>query len=66
MTELFDTHAHFEGGDEATAAALARAATAGVTRLMAVGGSPALRLVLYGLFSFSISAVGAPSCSGCT
>ncbi len=42
MTELFDTHAHFEGGDEETSAALARAASAGVTRLMAVGGSASL------------------------
>ncbi len=42
MTELFDTHAHFEGGDEETSAALARAASAGVTRLMAVGGSTSL------------------------
>lgn len=39
---LFDTHAHFEGGAEETAAVLARAAAAGVTRLVAVGGSDAL------------------------
>lgn len=42
MTELFDTHAHFEGTAAETAAVLARAAAAGVTRLMAVGGSPEL------------------------
>lgn len=42
MTELFDTHAHFEGAAEETAAALARAAAAGVTRVAAVGGSEAL------------------------
>lgn len=40
--ELFDTHAHFEGSPEETAAVLARAAAAGVTRLMAVGGSEEL------------------------
>lgn len=42
MVELYDTHAHFEGTAEETAAALARAAAAGVTRVMAVGGSVAL------------------------
>lgn len=40
--ELFDTHAHFEGTPEETAAVLVRAAEAGVTRLMAVGGSESL------------------------
>jgi len=40
--ELFDTHAHFEGTAEETAAALSRAFAAGVTRVMAVGGSEAL------------------------
>ena len=40
--EIYDTHAHF-GGDEAeTAAVLNRALAAGVTRLMAVGGSKEL------------------------
>ena len=39
---LFDTHAHFEGTAEETAAQLARALDAGVTRVMAVGGSEAL------------------------
>lgn len=37
--ELFDTHAHFEGTAEVTAETLRRAKSAGVTRLMAVGGS---------------------------
>ncbi len=37
--ELFDTHAHFEGPEGETAAILDRAAAAGVTRVMAVGGS---------------------------
>ncbi len=40
MMELFDTHAHFEGDD--SAAVLARAAEAGVTRILAVGGSESL------------------------
>lgn len=40
--ELFDTHAHFEGSQEETAVLLARARAAGVTRVMAVGGSDAL------------------------
>ena len=42
MTKIFDTHAHFEGTQEETAATLRRAAEAGVTRIMAVGGSEAL------------------------
>lgn len=42
MTELFDTHAHFEGTADETAAVLLRAVSAGVTRVMAVGGSEAL------------------------
>ena len=42
MTGLFDTHAHFEGSAEETAAILSRAAAAGVTRIMAVGGSETL------------------------
>lgn len=37
--ELFDTHAHFEGTVEETAETLRRAKAAGVTRVMAVGGS---------------------------
>ena len=37
--ELFDTHAHFEGTSEETAAVLERAFASGVTRLMAIGGS---------------------------
>lgn len=40
--ELFDTHAHFEGDAEAISASLARAYAAGVTHLMAVGGSASL------------------------
>ena len=40
---LFDTHCHFERADaDEIAAVLARAKAAGVERLMAVGGSPAL------------------------
>ena len=39
---LFDTHAHFSCDAEKTAATLARAYEAGVTQLMAVGGSPEL------------------------
>ena len=42
MTELFDTHAHFEGSAEEIRAAVERAKTAGVTRIMAVGGSEEL------------------------
>lgn len=38
----FDTHAHFDGGSDATAAALERAYAAGVFRVMAVGGDLAL------------------------
>jgi len=44
VTELFDTHAHFEGTPEETRAALERAAAVGVTRVMAVGGSESLNL----------------------
>ena len=40
--ELFDTHAHFEGTADETAAELSRAADADVTRLMAVGGNATL------------------------
>ena len=40
---LFDTHCHFETADaDSIGAVLARAREAGVERLMAVGGSPAL------------------------
>ena len=42
MIELFDTHAHFEGTREETCAAVERARAAGVTRIMAVGGSETL------------------------
>ena len=42
MTEFFDTHAHFEGSLEETRSVLSRAASAGVTRIMAVGGSDSL------------------------
>ena len=40
--EIFDTHAHFEGTADEAAAALSRAFAAGVTRVMAVGGSESL------------------------
>ncbi len=40
--EIFDTHAHFEGTQVETAGAVARAREAGVTRIMAVGGSATL------------------------
>ena len=41
--KLYDTHCHFERADPAEIAAiLARAKAAGVEKLMAVGGSPAL------------------------
>ena len=40
--EIFDTHAHFSCDAEKTAATLARAYEAGVSQLMAVGGSPEL------------------------
>ncbi len=39
---LFDTHAHFTCNEEKTSATLGRAADAGVSCLMAVGGSPEL------------------------
>ena len=40
---LYDTHCHFEHADPTQiAAVLARAKAAGVEKLMAVGGSPAL------------------------
>lgn len=42
MTGLFDTHAHFEGTAEETAAAMERARKAGVAHVMAVGGSKTL------------------------
>lgn len=41
MIELYDTHAHFEPGDD-IAAIIERARSAGVGRIMAVGGSPEL------------------------
>jgi len=40
--DIYDTHAHFSEDREKTAATLARAHAEGVTRLMAVGGSPEL------------------------
>ena len=40
--ELFDTHAHFGGTAAETAALLERARSAGVSRVMAVGGDEAL------------------------
>lgn len=40
--ELFDTHAHFTGTEEEIAATIERARLAGVTRIMAVGGSKEL------------------------
>ena len=55
MTELFDTHAHFEGDEKSVAAAVARAAAAGVTRIMAVGGSPELNRATAG---FAYRAIG--------
>ena len=39
---IFDTHAHFTVDEEKTSATLRRAAAAGVSHLMAVGGSPEL------------------------
>ena len=40
--DIYDTHAHFSEDREKTLATLTRARAAGVTRLMAVGGSPEL------------------------
>jgi TatD DNase family protein len=40
--EFYDTHAHFEGTPLETAAVMGRAMGAGVTRVVAVGGSEAL------------------------
>ncbi|MDD5704723.1 MAG: TatD family hydrolase [Kiritimatiellae bacterium] len=42
MVRYFDTHAHFTGSTDAVAAQIERAVAAGVTRLIAVGGSPVL------------------------
>lgn len=53
--ELFDTHAHFECTREEARAAVGRAAAAGVTRIMAVGGSPSLNA---GTEAFAYRAVG--------
>lgn len=39
---FYDTHAHFEGGALATTLVMERAKTAGVTRVVAVGGSESL------------------------
>lgn len=40
--EFFDTHAHFEGPEDHVRSLLTRAFSAGVSRVMAVGGSDAL------------------------
>lgn len=53
--ELFDTHAHFEGTPEETAAAVERARAAGVTRIMSVGGSESLNR---GTAGFAWRAIG--------
>lgn len=42
MTGLYDTHAHFEDCEAAAAAMIDRAWAAGVTKIMAVGGSDSL------------------------
>lgn len=55
MIELFDTHAHFEGTREETAAAVERARAANVTRIMAVGGSERLNA---GTDGFTYRAIG--------
>ena len=55
MTELFDTHAHFECSPDEARAAVARAASAGVTRIMAVGGSESLNA---GTEGFAFRAIG--------
>ena len=55
MTGLFDTHAHFEGTAEETAAAIERARKAGVAHVMAVGGSKTLN---EGTTGFKYRAVG--------
>ena len=55
MTGLFDTHAHFEGTAEETAAAMERARKAGVAHVMAVGGSKTLN---EGTAGFKYRAVG--------
>ena len=59
--KLFDTHCHFETCDETEIAAiLARAKAAGVEKLMAVGGSPALNAAAIAAASFPsvICAIG--------
>ena len=55
MTELFDTHCHFEGTADEIAAQIERASAAGVTRIMAVGGSEALNR------GVELAAVGRPN-----
>lgn len=55
MTGLFDTHAHFDGTAEETAAAMERARKAGVAHVMAVGGSKTLN---EGTTGFKYRAVG--------
>lgn len=58
--EFFDTHAHFEGSEAETAAALRRAAAAGVTRVMAVGGSASLNAGVARCAATAGSAPGLP------
>jgi len=55
MIDLFDTHAHFEGTRGESAAAVDRAKSAGVTRIMAVGGSEPLNA---GTEGFEYRAIG--------
>ena len=55
MIEFFDTHAHFEGTRGESAAAVERAKAAGVTRIMAVGGSEFLNA---GTEGFEYRAIG--------
>jgi TatD DNase family protein len=47
--ELFDTHAHFGADADCAAACVERARSAGVTRIIAVGGSPALNAAARGM-----------------
>ncbi len=54
--ELFDTHAHFEGTAEETAAVLVRARAAGVSHVLAVGGSADLNRGVETAFAAALSA----------
>ncbi len=58
MTNLFDTHAHFEGTPDETSAVLTRAAAAGLSHILAVGGSEDLNR---GVERAAASAQAAPS-----